>query len=115
MGLLGIGRIGGWKGICQALGRRSCRRSDLRHQVLEIGPFDLGQAAGAVLGREASRIDRLADEGPVRRINAVGLKLRHGHHFINDLRQLQPGFRTVDLRLKNPAIKVVQLLVNLDP
>jgi len=75
--------------------------------------LDQVEAAGTVLRGEVPRIDRLADEGPVRRAGVV-LDLRHRQDFIDDARQLEAGLRAVDLRLEDAPIEVVELLVE-DP
>ena len=113
MGLVGTGRIGGRRGVGQSVGWRCCGRPDLCHQATEMGFFDLSQAAGAILGRKAPGVDRLADKGAIR-LAVIGLQLRHRDHLIDDPRQLQPGLGAIDLRLEHLAIEVVELLVE-DP
>ena len=75
--------------------------------------FHLAKATGAVLGRETPGVDGVADEGSVG-ITTVGLQLGHGDHLVDDPRQLEPGLRAVDLRLEDPPVEVVELLVE-DP
>ena len=75
--------------------------------------LDRIQPAGPVLRGVVPGVDRLADEGAERRTGVV-LDLRHRQHFIDDAGQLQAGLRAIDLRLEDPPVEVVQLLVE-DP
>lgn len=107
--MFGRGRLDG-RLIGQPFGCRGGGLADLGHQAAEVGFFDRAEAAGAVLGRKAPGVDGLADEGAVG-IAPLGLQLCHGDHLIDDPRQFQPGLRSVDLRLEDLAIEVVELLV----
>ena len=101
------------RGVGQAQRRGLDRSVHLLHQPAEMRRLDHVETPGAVLGREAPGVQRVADEG------AAGLavrvrQLRHGDHLIDDARQLEPGLRSVDLRREHLAIEVVELLVE-DP
>src|SRR5690606_11508745 len=83
---------------------------DLLHQPSEMRGLDPVEAARAVLGRIAPGVQRLADEGALRL--AAGVRdIGHGDDLINDARQFEPGLRTIDLRLEDLAIEVVEPLV----
>ena len=55
-----------------------------------MGLLDQVEATGAVLRWEVPLIDRLADEGPIRRAGVV-LDFRHRQDFIDDARQFEAG------------------------
>ena len=108
--------------ICRALsGRREGQapwrgragRTDLVHQAAEMRLFHRAKPTGTVLGREAPGVDGVADKSAVG-IAAIGLQLGHGDHLVDDPRQLEPGLRSVDLRLEDAPVEVVELLVE-DP
>src|SRR5690606_38957553 len=79
-------------------------------QPAEVRGLDHVEATGAVLGRKAPGVQRLADEAALRL--AAGVRdVGHGDDLVDDTRQLESGLRAVDLRLEDLAIKVVEPLV----
>jgi hypothetical protein len=106
--LLGVRLLGADVG--QALGGGLGRSGDLFHQASEMRFFDHVEPTAAILGRKAVRIERVADEGAIRRF-VIGLQFGHGDDLIDDARQFQPRLRAFDLRLEEAAVEVIQLLV----
>ena len=90
---MGVGRWRTGRGgqlrrrICQPPFRRDQRAADLLHQPAEMRLFDQVEAAGAVLSRVAPRVQRLADESPLRPVQLVR-KAGHRDDLIDDAGQL---------------------------
>ncbi len=87
--------------------------ADLLDELAQMRRLEQVETAGAVLGRVAPAVLRVADEDALRHALVVGQRGER-QHLVDDAGQLEPGLRSVDLRDEDLAVEVVELLVE-DP